>query len=90
MHRLDSEAAAVIGVDRDPEALAIAEARKPMGLPKWEHIDALLREPAIASRWRDAQGAAPQLARAVALRVSLTNRAGVHPRLGALPVQPAA
>jgi phosphonoacetaldehyde hydrolase len=40
-------------------ALSIEEARRPMGLPKWDHIDALLREPAVADRWRAAHGAAP-------------------------------
>jgi phosphonoacetaldehyde hydrolase len=39
--------------------ISIAEARKPMGLPKWDHIDALLKDPAIAARWRSAHGADP-------------------------------
>lgn len=39
--------------------ISIAEARVPMGLPKWDHIDALLAEPGIAARWRAARGAAP-------------------------------
>lgn len=39
--------------------ISVAEARAPMGLPKWDHIDALLAQPDIAARWRQAQGAAP-------------------------------
>lgn len=37
--------------------LTIAEARGPMGLPKWDHIKALLTLPHVARAWRDAQGA---------------------------------
>jgi phosphonoacetaldehyde hydrolase len=36
-----------------------AEARFPMGLHKRDHIQALLSDPAIAARWRDVHGAAP-------------------------------
>jgi len=32
--------------------LSLAEARGPMGLGKWQHIEALGREPAIDARWR--------------------------------------
>jgi phosphonoacetaldehyde hydrolase len=39
--------------------ISIAEARAPMGLPKWDHIKALLEEPAIAARWQKAHGHAP-------------------------------
>lgn len=39
--------------------ITVAEARKPMGLPKWDHIKALLTDPEIAARWRTAHGAAP-------------------------------
>lgn len=39
--------------------ISIAEARRPMGRPKWDHIHALLNEPAVAARWRAAHGAAP-------------------------------
>src|SRR5262249_53613789 len=35
-------------------AISQAEARGPMGLPKRDHIAALLRLPAIAERWRAA------------------------------------
>ena len=38
---------------------SIADARKPMGLPKRAHIAAMLAEPAIAARWQSAQGSAP-------------------------------
>jgi phosphonoacetaldehyde hydrolase len=37
-------------------AISQAEARGPMGLPKRDHIAALLRLPAVAERWRAAQG----------------------------------
>ncbi len=37
----------------------IADARKPMGLPKRAHIAAMLGEPHIAEGWRKAQGAPP-------------------------------
>lgn len=40
-------------------AITIDEARGPMGLPKWDHIHALLNAPAIAARWQAARGAAP-------------------------------
>jgi phosphonoacetaldehyde hydrolase len=39
--------------------LSIAEARRPMGLPKWDHIKALVSHPDIAARWQRAHGAAP-------------------------------
>ncbi|MCX8995562.1 phosphonoacetaldehyde hydrolase [Rhizobiaceae bacterium BDR2-2] len=38
---------------------SIADARKPMGLPKRAHIAAMLADPAIAARWTAAQGSAP-------------------------------
>jgi phosphonoacetaldehyde hydrolase len=37
--------------------ISIAEARGPMGLPKRDHIAALMADPGIAARWRDAHGA---------------------------------
>ena len=40
-------------------AITVDEARKPMGLPKWDHIKALLSDPDIAQRWTRAHGAAP-------------------------------
>jgi phosphonoacetaldehyde hydrolase len=40
-------------------AITIDEARGPMGMPKWDHINALLNEPSIAGRWQAAHGAAP-------------------------------
>lgn len=36
--------------------VTIADARKPMGLPKRAHIAAMLAEPHIAARWQAAQG----------------------------------
>lgn len=39
--------------------LSIAEARRPMGLPKRDHIKALVTQPDIAERWRRAHGADP-------------------------------
>ncbi len=39
--------------------LTVAEARGPMGLAKRDHVAALLREPAIAERWKLARGSAP-------------------------------
>lgn len=37
----------------------IADARKPMGLPKRAHISAMLAEPHIAEGWRQARGSLP-------------------------------
>lgn len=37
----------------------IDQARKPMGAAKWNHIRAMLDDPAIAEAWRAAQGTAP-------------------------------
>jgi phosphonoacetaldehyde hydrolase len=39
--------------------LSIDEARRPMGLPKWDHIKALVSHPDIAERWQRAHGAPP-------------------------------
>ncbi|MCB8883393.1 phosphonoacetaldehyde hydrolase [Acidisoma cellulosilytica] len=39
--------------------VSVAEARKPMGLPKRAHIAALMADPDIAARWADAHGALP-------------------------------
>ena len=36
--------------------ITIAEARRPMGLPKWQHIEALLRQPRIADAWQGIHG----------------------------------
>jgi phosphonoacetaldehyde hydrolase len=38
--------------------ISIAEARAPMGLPKWQHIQAVGRQPAVAARWQAAHGSA--------------------------------
>ncbi|MEJ8571017.1 phosphonoacetaldehyde hydrolase [Microbaculum marinum] len=37
--------------------ISIEEARGPMGLPKWDHIQALGRNPRIAEAWKAAKGA---------------------------------
>ena len=37
--------------------ITVAEARLPMGLPKWEHIQALGNQPRIAAQWLEAHGA---------------------------------
>jgi phosphonoacetaldehyde hydrolase len=39
--------------------ITVAEARRPMGMAKWDHIKALLTHPDIAARWRAAHGGAP-------------------------------
>ncbi|MCK0196002.1 phosphonoacetaldehyde hydrolase [Ancylobacter sp. 6x-1] len=39
--------------------ISIDEARGPMGLPKRDHVAALLYAPAISARWQDAHGSAP-------------------------------
>lgn len=48
------EAFAKFGVD-----VSIEEARGPMGMPKWDHIDAMLKNPRIAAEWEKAHGHAP-------------------------------
>lgn len=40
-------------------AITVEEARQPMGKPKWDHIKALMTDPAIAERWSKAHGTAP-------------------------------
>jgi phosphonoacetaldehyde hydrolase len=49
-----TEAFAQFGV-----ALTEAEARAPMGLPKWQHVRAIFRMPQVAERWRSAHGQTP-------------------------------
>lgn len=39
--------------------LSIAEARGPMGLPKWDHITELMKLPRVAAAWATAHGHAP-------------------------------
>ena len=39
--------------------ITVEEARRPMGLPKWDHIKELLTHPDIAARWQAAHGSAP-------------------------------
>jgi phosphonoacetaldehyde hydrolase len=36
--------------------VSVAEARRPMGLPKWQHIQALGCQPRVAAAWRAAHG----------------------------------
>lgn len=38
---------------------SIDQARKPMGAPKWDHIRAMMDDPAIASQWQRAHGRLP-------------------------------
>jgi phosphonoacetaldehyde hydrolase len=38
---------------------SIDDARAPMGLPKWDHIRAMMDNPAIARQWTEKYGAAP-------------------------------
>lgn len=40
-------------------SITIEEARRPMGLPKRDHIKALLSQPGVAQRWTEVHGAAP-------------------------------
>src|SRR5262245_39678435 len=40
-------------------SISVAEARGPMGLPKWDHIKALLTDPGVSARWQAAHGTAP-------------------------------
>jgi phosphonoacetaldehyde hydrolase len=40
----------------------IEEARAPMGMPKWDHIDAMLKAPRLAAEWERVHGTAPTLA----------------------------
>lgn len=39
--------------------VTIDEARLPMGLPKWDHIDAMLRIPRIHDTWKASHGRNP-------------------------------
>ena len=41
-------------------AITVDEARKPMGLPKWDHINALLNDSDIAARWKKSHGGPPK------------------------------
>lgn len=40
-------------------AATIDDARAPMGLPKWDHIRAMMDRPNIATQWRERYGQAP-------------------------------
>ncbi|HUB69717.1 MAG TPA: phosphonoacetaldehyde hydrolase [Acidimicrobiales bacterium] len=39
--------------------ITVAEARAPMGMGKWEHIQAIVRTPRVASAWQAAHGKPP-------------------------------
>ena len=71
--------------------LSIAQARGPMGLPKWDHIQALTRLPEVAAQWQAREGRPPNDADVDALYAEFTpmNAASVrdHARLidGVLP-----
>lgn len=39
--------------------VTLAEARAPMGIPKWDHIKAVITSEAVAERWRAAHGRRP-------------------------------
>ncbi len=39
--------------------VSIAEAREPMGRPKWDHIEAMLAQPRIAAAWAEKHGRTP-------------------------------
>src|SRR5262245_14901143 len=39
--------------------VTIAEAREPMGRPKWDHIEAMLAQPRIKAAWEAKHGHAP-------------------------------
>ena len=39
--------------------ITVEEARRPMGLPKWDHIKALLTHPEISARWKAVHGQMP-------------------------------
>ncbi len=40
-------------------AITLEQARAPMGMAKWHHIQAITRDPAVADAWTAAHGAAP-------------------------------
>ncbi|MGN7962088.1 HAD family hydrolase [Brucella sp. 22210] len=48
------EAFAQFGIE-----VSIAEAREPMGRPKWDHIEAMLAQPRIHAAWEAHHGHAP-------------------------------
>ncbi len=39
--------------------ITVAEARAPMGMPKWQHIQAITRDEAVAARWAAVHGKRP-------------------------------
>jgi phosphonoacetaldehyde hydrolase len=45
--------------ERHGVPITVTEARRPMGLPKWEHIQAVGAQPRVAQAWREAHGGHP-------------------------------
>ena len=70
--------------------ISIAEARGPMGLPKWQHIQALGRQPRVAAVWRAVHGREFADADVDALYAEFTpmNRAAVPQHAGLVPGVP--
>ena len=72
--------------------LSLAEARGPMGLGKWQHIEALGRDPAVSTRWKQRFGRAMSAADVQCIYETFiplqVERVGVHSALipGALHV----
>jgi phosphonoacetaldehyde hydrolase len=71
--------------------ISIGEARVPMGLPKWDHIQALGRMPRIAEAWRIAHGAALTESDVDALYAAFTpmNMEAIPRHAGLVPGVPA-
>ena len=40
--------------------ITVAEARAPMGMPKWQHIQAITRMESVAARWQAVHGSPPE------------------------------
>ena len=40
--------------------ITVAEARAPMGMPKWQHIQAITRMESVATRWQAVHGSPPE------------------------------
>lgn len=40
--------------------ITVEEARAPMGMPKWQHIQAITRTAAVAARWQEVHGRPPE------------------------------
>lgn len=68
-------------------AISIDEARMPMGLPKWHHIEALGRQPRVAAAWQQAKGRPMTAADVDRLYAVFTpmNAAAVHDHAALVP-----